>query len=861
MSHWRLSDWTLGVLVTLAVLAAWEGYELNNRPETCGCGGDFPQFYVAGEIISRGEAERLYDQPYFRQYQASLRNDPLRSLYPPTMGLLMAPLARLPYDQALAAWWALQAVCLFACGVIFYRTAPIARPWRINMLVALAGLVPLWVAVGIGHLAPMLLLVLAGGLTLHRQGKCRWAGLVLSILALKPQLAAGLVLWMLLRRDLRTLLGLAAGFALQALTVALVLGPRLWLDYAYAMPGISAVTRAYRYSPLFEQSLTGIVSNLFCGAGLEAWQVPAMKITYAVTVSAAAVMLCRVVWAGSREQGAGGTERGAWSRGQGAGNNTAGLPAPCSLLHANHEYACGSAVYDDSTALFPRLRPDAPGPAASHALVVAGLEMGRGLVRYGLRIDGRSFLYNRFQPHRIYRPGDHGGNLLSIPVGRQVPGDADPNCDLGLMQGGVFMSRWRLSDWTLGLLVVLAMLAVWEGYMIGNCPANHGCGGCFSQFYVAGMIVRHGEVERLYDQPYFRHLQESMREDPLRSLYPPTMGLLLAPLARLSYNQAMTVWWALQALCLLATGVIFYRRPWVHGARPLTRPWRINMLVALAGLLPLWIGVFLAQLAPMLLLVVAGGLTLHKRGQHVLAGLALSLLALKPQLAAGLVLWMLLRRDFRTLFGLAAGFAFQFLAVAAILGPRVWLDYLHAMPTISAVTRYYHYSPLVEASFAGIASNLFWSAGLAAWEVAAMKITYAVTVSAAVVLLCRVVWAGSREQGARPRGSLLPAPCSTLPANYEYACGVLFMMIFPPYFILYDQTLLAIPLVMLWSSPAWRWGVALFATATAVSVNLSLVLGFNFGGFVALAAMVSLAGQFRSDAEVRRVACLNGSAV
>ena len=25
--------------------------------------------------------------------------------------------------------------------------------------------------------------------------------------------------------------------------------------------------------------------------------------------------------------------------------------------------------------------------------------------------------------------------------------------------------------------------------------------------------------------------------------------------------------------------------------------------------------------------------------------------------------------------------------------------------------------------------------------------------------------------------------------NYEYACGVLFMMIVPPYFILYDQTL------------------------------------------------------------------------
>ena len=342
MSHWRFSDWTLGLLTALAVMAAWEGFVLNNWPETRGCGGDFPQFYFAGTIVQRGEAGRLYDQPYFRQLQESMRDDPLRSLYPPTMGLLMAPLARLSYEGALIAWWAIQAVCILASGVIFYRTsAPTTtmgtwcptscpRPWRINMLVALAALLPLWIAVGIGHLAPMLLLVLAGGLTLHKQGQRGWAGLLLSILALKPQLAVGLVLWMLLRRDLRTLLGLAAGFAFQALAVAAILGPGLWLDYLHAMPGISAVTRAYRYSPLFEQSFAGIASNLLWAGGSgtmyawSAWQVPAMRIAYAVTASAAAVMLCRVVLRGSRGRGAGSGERGAKIREQGAGSHPEG---------------------------------------------------------------------------------------------------------------------------------------------------------------------------------------------------------------------------------------------------------------------------------------------------------------------------------------------------------------------------------------------------------------------------------------------------------------------------------------------------------------------------------------------------------
>ena len=65
------------------------------------------------------------------------------------------------------------------------------------------------------------------------------------------------------------------------------------------------------------------------------------------------------------------------------------------------------------------------------------------------------------------------------------------------------------------------------------------------------------------------------------------------------------------------------------------------------------------------------------------------------------------------------------------------------------------------------------------------------------------------------------------------------MMILPPYFLVYDQTLLAVPLVMLWSSPAWRWGVALFATTTVLVANLSFALGFSLTGFVALATMFS----------------------
>ena len=416
------------------------------------------------------------------------------------------------------------------------------------------------------------------------------------------------------------------------------------------------------------------------------------------------------------------------------------------------------------------------------------------------------------------------------------------------------MSQWRVSDMALALLTALAVLGAWEGYAVNHQQENGGCGGDFLQFYTAGSIVARGESVRLYDQDYFCSLQAPLREDPQHSLYPPTLALVMSPLALLSPSAALKAWWLLQAICLAACAAIFYR------TTPLPRHWRITMLVALAALLPIWIGVGIGHLSPMLLLVLTGGLTWHRQGRRLAAGALLSLLAVKPQLAAGLTLWMLLRRDVRTLAGLALGGVAQFTVVAEILGPGIWLDFVHALPGIAASTRAYVYSPLFEQSFAGIASNLVDAAALPALKIPAMRIVYAATSAAAAVALCRVVAARQPFAGKQfPAAATARAKhggsghfsCSPVlwpgvgfgmcRRNYEYACGVLFMTIFPPYFLVYDQTLLAIPLVMLWASPAWRWGVLLLAVSAVPLANLSFSIGFSVTGAAGLATMIALA--------------------
>ncbi len=419
------------------------------------------------------------------------------------------------------------------------------------------------------------------------------------------------------------------------------------------------------------------------------------------------------------------------------------------------------------------------------------------------------------------------------------------------------MSQWRVSDMARALLIALAIMAVWESYVLNRRPETGGCGGDFLQFYTAGSIVARGESARLYDQEYFRELQAPLRDDPQRSLYPPTLALAVAPLGRLSPSAALDVWWVLQIACLAVCATIFFR------TTPLPRHWRINMLLGLAALLPMWIAVGIGHLSPMLLLVLTCGLTLHRRGRRLSAGIVLSLLAVKPQLAVGVAMWMLIRRDVRTMLGLAVGGALQFVVVALAPGPGIWLDYVRAMSVIAASLRAYVYSPLFQQSFAGIASNLIDAAGLPGLKIPAMRTVYAVTSAVAALTLCRVVAARrpfgglSEANGysARRRRMCRGSRMSFSPVfwpgmgrgmcrrNYEYACGVLMMMMFPPHFLVYDQTLLAIPLVMLWASPAWPWGVLLLAVSAVPLANLSFMLGFSVTGIVGLATMVALARQ------------------
>jgi hypothetical protein len=240
-------------------------------------GRDFLQFYVAGRIAGQGEARRLYDQGYFLELQRSLvafdeKRPPYLSIYPPQVALLFSPLGRLSYDRAIQVWWLVQAACFLIAGCLLHRILGPAPGWRHTAWLGLFAFYPVINTFWNGQLAALLLPILILGLGLYGHGHSVLAGAVLAMLAMKPQLAAGIALWLVLRGNLRAAAGFCVGVVLQTCVVAALLSPSVIADFARTVPLYSQHYRLQQFTPDHQHAVTGIIVALL-GATYSRWAV------------------------------------------------------------------------------------------------------------------------------------------------------------------------------------------------------------------------------------------------------------------------------------------------------------------------------------------------------------------------------------------------------------------------------------------------------------------------------------------------------------------------------------------------------------------------------------------------------------
>lgn len=165
--------------------------------------GDFMIFYQAARDVAHGIS------PYHSPYFVSM----------PAFAYALTPLTQLPSRVAYAVWLVMLAVIQASALIL---AAPSSPRRVIHALLACSPAFLLCLLVG--QPIPLLTLALSAALILERRGHPLSAGLVLSLVALKPQIALPAALCLVALRP-RLIPGFAAGL------VALLLAPfsRHWL--------------------------------------------------------------------------------------------------------------------------------------------------------------------------------------------------------------------------------------------------------------------------------------------------------------------------------------------------------------------------------------------------------------------------------------------------------------------------------------------------------------------------------------------------------------------------------------------------------------------------------------------------------
>jgi len=253
-------------------------------------------------------------------------------------------------------------------------------------------------------------------------------------------------------------------------------------------------------------------------------------------------------------------------------------------------------------------------------------------------------------------------------------------------------SRWRKTLTWLALILGLCVL----GWQLRRFDARATVVvGDFVEYWAAGRLCWQGENP--YALELLAPLQQSAgssKPRPLLMHNPPWALTLVLPFALLDYGPARLAWTLfLLAVLLLSTDLLWH----VYAGPPKQRwlAWVLGLFFA-----PALFALNIGQISPLLLLGLAGFLWFAHREQWFWAGVAATLLTIKPQLFyllwPALAFWVVATRRWQLvgggILGVAAGLVLPLLLRPDVIGDYVRASLTHPperwiTPTLGAVLR------------------------------------------------------------------------------------------------------------------------------------------------------------------------------
>jgi hypothetical protein len=333
--------------------------------------------------------------------------------------------------------------------------------------------------------------------------------------------------------------------------------------------------------------------------------------------------------------------------------------------------------------------------------------------------------------------------------------------------------------------------------------------GDFIHFYTIGQIARERDVSLLYDtdRQHARQVElvPASAPDLYIPPYPPQTALLFAPFSLLTYHWAAMVW----ALTTMAVYLWAVWMAWRPGAAVLHDRWLIG--IASLAVPPLWHLVANGQTTTIPIMAFLLSWMALERDRPFLAGVALGLLALKPQFGIVIAALAILTWNWRLVLGGVVSLFVQLALVAMWLGPAVIGTYLSWITWhLPSVQTMIYPRPHLLHSLQGMTRILPGSLGTFAWA----------ALSALVIWWTWRLWRTSSSWRAK-MGTLVLASVLVNPHVYAY-----------------DLCVLVLPVLWIggWlearaAQSRWFWAAvyalavaSLVPTAALVPIQLSVIL-------------------------------------
>jgi hypothetical protein len=333
-------------------------------------------------------------------------------------------------------------------------------------------------------------------------------------------------------------------------------------------------------------------------------------------------------------------------------------------------------------------------------------------------------------------------------------------------------------------------------------------GADFVQFYTLGHLAAAGHVTTIYNMKALHDAQVALvpdsKADFYPTVYPPHAALLFMPFSRWPYRPALLIW-CVATMALY--GVVIWSA-WRRVADQL-RDQRL-LVAAAAAFPPFWSLILYGQITIVILLAFWLGWLALERGRPYLAGAAFGLITLKPQFGIPLAVIVLACGEWRMLAGAVASVAAQTAIIWLTMGSTVFGAFASTLRVTLTYADWLESKPFMSHSLRAVTRLLPTPIGVPLWlALGGIVLWYTVR-----------VWK------------------SDAPVRIRLGVVMLAALLVNPHVIVYDVTLLALPLLWFGAymlepdrhahAPAygvlvyWLFAALFVPTAAAIGVQLSV---------------------------------------